>query len=183
MAKLYFRYSSMNAGKSTALLQIEDNYLRLNQQCLLFTAEIDDRFGVAKITSRLGLSRDALTFNQDTNFLDISIENFACILLDEAQFLTKEQVKQLHKLAHTRNIPIICFGLRSDFKGDGFAGSEMLLVLADAIEELKTVCQCGHKATMVARYLNGIRQKDGPQTLIGDTEYRSLCPDCFYRGE
>lgn len=181
MAKLYFRYSSMNAGKSTALLQIEDNYLRLNQQCLLFTAEIDDRFGHAKITSRLGLSRDAQTFNNQTDFSTLVTDGYACILLDEAQFLTKEQVKQIHKLAHTQNVPIICFGLRSDFKGDGFSGSEMLLVLADAIEELKTVCQCGHKATMVARYFNGVRQKEGPQTLIGDSEYRSLCPDCFYR--
>ncbi len=180
MAKLYFRYSSMNAGKSTALLQVEDNYLRLGHTCQLWTAAIDDRFGTAKITSRLGLSRDAHVFHHDTDFSIQKFENIACILLDEAQFLTKLQVQQLHKIAHTKNIPIICYGLRSDFKGEGFEGSMALLVLADAIEEIKTVCQCGRKATMVARYFNGIRQKEGPQTLIGDTEYRSLCPACFY---
>ena len=135
----------MNSGKSTQLLQIANNYESMGKTVALFTSAMDDRYGFGKITSRLNLQRDARTFSPELNFLAEDFGQTACILIDEAQFITPEQVHQLHELAHTRNIPVICFGLRTDFRGEPFVGSGMLLALADEIEEIKTICECGKK--------------------------------------
>ena len=133
MAKLFFRYSAMNAGKSTSLLQIAYNYEEQGQTVLLFTAGIDDRSGHGRIASRLGLQRDAQVFDAQTDFWALlhSQTQLACVLIDESQFLTPEQVRQLHRVAHTVGIPTICFGLRSDFQGNAFPGAAQLLTLAD----------------------------------------------------
>ena len=183
MAKLYFRYSAMNAGKSTALLQVAHNYEEQGQKVQLYTAAIDDRYGVGRITSRLGPQRGVDIFTAQTNFLD-EAPKVACILVDEAQFLSKEQVSQLHQLAQVGGVPVICYGLRSDFRGDPFPGSAYLLALADDIEEIKNICTCGKKATMNIRVdEQGRRIRDGEQVSIGGNEsYRQACGRCFYQG-
>lgn len=182
MAKLYFRYSSMNAGKSTALLQVAHNYEEQGQTVHLFTAAIDDRYLVGRITSRLGPSREASVFDSETDFLKKDLKPFACVLIDEAQFLTPHQVIQIHKLAQVQNTPVICYGLRTDFRGQPFPGSAQLLALADDIEELKNICTCGKKATMNIRVdSNGQRLVHGEQIAIGGNEsYRQVCGRCFY---
>lgn len=189
MSKLYFRYAAMNAGKSTSLLQVAHNYERHGQRVLLYTAGIDNRFGEAKITSRLGVSRDALTFEEGTDFITRLVADIgeqpdtpvACVLVDEAQFLTDVQVRSLHYFAHVYNIPVMCYGLRSDFRGNLFTGSGTLLAIADSLEELKTVCTCGKKATMNIRVdAEGHRVVTGNQIEIGDISYRQVCGSCFY---
>ena len=196
MAKLYFRYAAMNAGKSTQLLQIAHNYNSLGKQVLLMTAKIDGRFGVGRITSRLGGSRSAECFDAMTDlFREVeqfqqkagTFRDFAdddpnlFVLIDEAQFLTAEQVRQLHRAVHQLDVPVLCFGLRSDFRGEPFEGSTMLLALAESIEEIKNVCECGRKATMNARFdEQGNREHSGPQVLIGDSSYKAVCASCFY---
>jgi thymidine kinase len=182
MAKLYFRYSAMNAGKSTAMLQVAHNYEEQGQTVRLFTAAIDNRYGVGKVTSRLGPQRETEVFTQDTNFLQTIDKKIACLLVDEAQFLSKDQVKQLHQLAQVRGVPVITYGLRSDFLGEPFPGSAYLLALADDIEEIKNICTCGKKATMNIRVdENGKRIKEGEQISIGGNEsYRQACGRCFY---
>ena len=188
MAKLYFRYAAMNAGKSTALLQAAHNYEERGMQVRLFTAALDERDGAGMIASRLGLSRQAQGFGADTVFDapalwgDAGAQTPACLLIDEAQFLTRDQVQQLHRLVHRENIPVLCWGLRSDFRGQAFAGSAELLTLADDLEELKTVCACGRKASMNLRFgADGGRVTDGEQVLIGGNDrYRAVCPRCFY---
>lgn len=181
MAKLYFRYSAMNAGKSTALLQVAHNYEEQGQQVRLYTAAIDNRYGVGVVTSRLGAQRAAEVFHPDTNFLD-QVANVACLLVDESQFLTAAQVSQLHQLAQLRGVPVICYGLRSDFRGEPFPGSAYLLALADDIEEIKNICTCGKKATMNIRVdEQGRRIREGEQVSIGGNEsYRQACGRCFY---
>ncbi len=184
MAKLFFRYSAMNAGKSTSLLQIAYNYEEQGQRVQLYTAGIDDREGVGVIASRLGLQRPASIFDASTNFWD-SLQGesaLACVLIDESQFLTPAQVRQLHQLAHTRNIPVICFGLRSDFQGKPFDGAAYLLTLADDLEEIKTICACGRKATMNIRLNDaGQRVREGEQVEIGgNNRYQQVCARCFY---
>lgn len=187
MAKLFFRYSAMNAGKSTALLQIAYNYEEQGQRVLLYTAAIDDRSGAGCIASRLGLQRQARVFDAKTNFLvALSSEvDVACVLIDEAQFLSAEQARQLHRLANVRNLPVICFGLRSDFQGNAFPGSAQLLTLAEDIEEIKTICGCGRKATMNIRMDNqGRRVHAGEQVEIGgNNRYQQVCARCFYEGD
>lgn len=181
MAKLYFRYSAMNAGKSTALLQVAHNYEEQGQKVKLYTAAIDNRYGVGLITSRLGAQRHAEVFDANTNFLECT-PNVACVLVDEAQFLTAAQASQIHQLAQLRGVPVICYGLRSDFRGEPFPGSAYLLTLADDIEEIKNICTCGKKATMNIRVdQDGRRVKDGEQVSIGGNEsYRQACGRCFY---
>jgi thymidine kinase len=181
MAKLYFRYSAMNAGKSTALLQVAHNYEEQGQKVQLFTAAIDNRYGEGRITSRLGASRDALVFDTETDFVKVAT-SVACVLVDEAQFLTPQQVQQLHRLAQVKGTPVICYGLRSDFRGEPFPGSAFLLTLADDIEEIKNICTCGKKATMNIRVdASGKRLKVGEQISIGGNEsYRQACGRCFY---
>lgn len=185
MAKLFFRYSAMNAGKSTALLQIAYNYEEQGQQVHLFTARIDDRSGIGCIASRLGLQRQASVFDDQTDFFAMLGEatGLACVLIDESQFLTAEQARQLHRLANVANLPVICFGLRSDFQGNAFPGSAQLLTLADDIEEIKTICACGRKATMNIRIDdNGRRVHAGAQVEIGgNNRYQQVCARCFYK--
>ncbi len=182
MAKLYFYYSTMNAGKSTTLLQSAYNYQERNMNTLVYTAAIDDRFGVGKVTSRIGISQDAQLFNKDTDlWTEISQycerQKLHCILVDEAQFLTKQQVYQLSDVVDKLNIPVLCYGLRTDFQANLFEGSQYLLAWADQLEELKTICYCGRKANFVLR-LNAAGEvvKDGEQIQIGGNDsYLSVC--------
>ena len=149
----------------------------------LFTAAHDDRSGVGVIGSRLGLQRQAETFGPDTVFDAAWLGGgLACVLIDEAQFLTPEQVRQLHRLAHGGKVPVLCYGLRSDFRAEAFPGAAALLTLADDLEEMKTICACARKASMNLRVdAQGRRVKEGEQILIGGNEsYRAVCPNCFY---
>jgi thymidine kinase len=173
----------MNAGKSTALLQVAHNYEEQGQKVRLYTAAIDSRYGVGRVTSRLGPQRQVDTFDAHTDFLG-SVPLVACVLVDEAQFLSSGQVQQLHQLAQVRGVPVICYGLRSDFRGEPFPGSAYLLALADDIEELKNICTCGKKATMNVRVdEQGERIREGEQVSIGGNEsYRQACGRCFYAG-
>jgi thymidine kinase len=183
VGKLYFRYAAMNAGKSTALLQVAYNYEERGMRVRLFTAAHDERAGHGRIGSRLGLTREADTFGPATVFERAGLDaDLACVLIDEAQFLTPAQVRQLHRLAHAGALPVICYGLRSDFRGEAFAGSAMLLTLADDVEEMKTICACARKATMNIRIdAQGRRVQQGEQVEIGGNErYRAVCPACFY---
>ena len=187
MSKLYFRYAAMNAGKSTALLQVAHNYEERGMAVLLFTAAHDDRAGAGRIGSRLGLQRAAHTFGADTEFDRTRLQGLAgavpaCVLIDEAQFLTPAQVRQLHRMAHVEGVPVICWGLRSDFQGEPFPGAAMLLTLADDVEEMKSICACARKATMNIRLDgDGRRVQQGQQVEIGGNErYRAVCPTCFY---
>ncbi len=183
MSKLYFRYAAMNAGKSTALLQAAHNYEERGMRVQLFTAAHDSRVGQGVIGSRLGLQRQASTFGPDTNFaVEPDDPGIACLLIDEAQFLTPTQVHQLHRLAHCGGVPVICFGLRSDFRGEAFPGSARLLTLADDLEEMKTICACARKASMNIRLgPDGRRVTQGEQVEIGGNDrYRTVCPSCFY---
>jgi thymidine kinase len=187
MAKLFFRYSAMNAGKSTSLLQIAYNYEEQGQKVLLYTAGIDDRSGTGQIASRLGLQRSALVFDKSTRFsgLHEGQQNLSCVLIDESQFLLPSQVRELHVVANVHNIPVICFGLRTDFMGRPFDGAAWLLGLADDIEEIKTICSCGRKATMNIRLDDhGDRVLEGAQVEIGgNNRYQQVCARCFYLGE
>ena len=186
MSKLYFRYAAMNAGKSTALLQAAHNYEERGMRVALFTAAHDDRSGSGIIGSRLGLQRRVETFGPETVFERSCLPpDLACVLVDEAQFLTPQQVRQLHRMAHRDHLPIICFGLRSDFRGDGFPGALTLLTLADDLEEMKTICACARKASMNMRIdARGQRVLEGEQVEIGGNDrYRAVCPSCFYADE
>lgn len=186
MSKLYFRYAAMNAGKSTALLQVAHNYEERGMRVLLYTAAHDDRAGQGVIASRLGLARQAHTFGPDTGFAREPLgPGLACLLIDEAQFLTPQQVRQLHRMAHVDDLPVICYGLRSDFVGQPFPGSKALLTLADDLEEMKTICRCGRKATMNVRLdAKGNRVTQGEQVEIGGNDrYEAVCPRRFYTGQ
>ncbi len=175
----------MNAGKSTALLQTAHNYEERGMRVRLFTAAHDNRAGTGVVGSRLGLQRPVETFGPDTVFDAALLDGatpLACVLIDEAQFLQPEQVRQLHRLAHTHRLPVICYGLRSDFRGESFPGAAALLTLADDLEEMKTICACARKASMNMRIdAQGRRVKEGEQVVIGGNErYRAVCPSCFY---
>lgn len=185
MAKLYFRYGAMNAGKTTQLLQVKYNYEERGQKVLLLKPAVDNRHGIGKIKSRIGLESDAEEINQDTNLLDLlKDKEVNCVIIDEAQFLSRDQVLQLCSIVDDRNIPVIAYGLRTDFKGDLFPGSEALFSFADTIEELKTICWCGKKATMNARLLNGKPVYEGEQIQIGGNEsYISLCRKHWREGK
>lgn len=169
-------------GKSIDLLKVAYNYEERGHKVTLFTAEIDDRYAKGKITTRIGISRDAFMFNNDTN-LDSFCKSLdyipSCILIDEAQFLSKEHVKQLSDIVDYLDIPVICYGLRTDFRNELFEGSEALLSIADKIEELKTICDCGKKATCNMRIVNDRIIISGNQIVIGDLEYRSVCRKCY----
>jgi thymidine kinase len=181
LAKLYFYYSTMNAGKSTALLQASHNYEERGMRTLLYTAQIDSRDG-GRIASRIGIEREALHFFPDLNLREqIGAENrksaLACVLVDESQFLTSAQVKQLGAVVDELNIPVLCYGLRTDFRGELFPGSAQLLAWADNLVELKTICHCGRKAIMVVRVkADGTAEREGAQIEIGGNErYVPLC--------
>jgi len=176
----------MNAGKSTALIQVSHNYRENKREVVLFTAAIDHRHGRGMITSRIGPQREAEIFDSAFDFYQAMerMEGISCVLVDEAQFLTPAQVRQLHRGANLLGIPVICYGIRSDFRGDPFPGSAYLLTLAESVEELKNVCACGRKATMNPRFNAGERVFAGNQVEIeGDVEYRPMCARCFYQGE
>ena len=182
MAKLYFNYSTMNAGKTTSLLQASYNYRERGMETYLITAKADDRAGDAKIGSRIGLEADADTFDGESDLFDmiarrIKASTLACVFLDEAQFLTPDQVWQLARAVDDLGVPVMCYGLRVDFQGNAFPGSAALLALADEMREVKTICFCGKKATMVVRQdENGKVFTDGETIQIGGNEtYVSLC--------
>jgi thymidine kinase len=182
MAKLYFQYSTMNAGKSTVLLQASHNYRERGMETYLLTARFDDRAGQGRIASRIGIGEDADTFDGSTDMYALvqarkAKGEFACVFIDEAQFLTKDQVWQLARAVDDLRVPIMCYGLRVDFRGELFPGSAALLALADEMREVRTICHCGKKATMVVRRnADGKTMKDGAQVQIGGNEtYVSLC--------
>lgn len=182
MAKLYFHYSTMNAGKSTILLQAAHNYGERGMQTYLLTANLDDRAGQGRIASRIGIGTDADTFSTTDNLFDTIFNRLAkgpcaCVFLDEAQFLTKEQVWQLARAVDDLGVPVMCYGLRVDFRGELFPGSAALLALSDEMREVRTICHCGRKATMVVRQGDdGKALKEGAQVQIGGNEtYVSLC--------
>ena len=182
MAKLYFSYSSMNAGKSTILLQASHNYRERGMNTLLLTAAFDDRAGKGRIGSRIGLGADALTFAADTDIEQLTRhahqqQALDCLLVDEAQFLSVDQVWQLSVVVDQLNIPVMCYGLRTDFRGQLFPGSAVLLAVADTLREIRTICHCGRKATMVTRLTEtGETVTDGAQIEIGGNDkYVSLC--------
>ena len=182
MAKLYFHYSTMNAGKSTILLQASHNYRERGMDTYLLTAQFDKRAGEGRIGSRIGIGADADTFAEgDDLFEKIRARHaaapFACVFVDEAQFLSKDQVWQLARVVDDLRIPIMCYGLRVDFRGELFPGSSALLALADEMREVRTICHCGKKATMVVRRgADGKALRDGAQIQIGGNEtYVSLC--------
>lgn len=182
MAKLYFHYSTMNAGKSTSLLQASHNYREGGMVTYLITAQFDNRAGQARIASRIGIGEDADTFAPGEDlFAKIAAQQaagpLACVFIDEAQFLTKDQVWQLARAVDDLNVPIMCYGLRVDFQGNLFPGSAALLAWADEMREVRTICHCGKKATMVVRKgPDGAVLRDGDQVQIGGNEtYVSLC--------
>ncbi len=185
MAKLYFYYSTMNAGKSTALLQASHNYGERGMRTLVYTAKLDDRAG-GRVASRIGISADARHFTAGQDLFaeiraDLAVGPIACVLVDEAQFLSNEQVRQLARVVDELNVPVLCYGLRTDFLGRLFEGSAQLLAWADNLVEIKTVCHCGRKATMVVRVLpHGQVETAGAQVEIGGNDrYVSLCRQHF----
>ncbi len=182
MAKLYFNYSTMNAGKSTVLLQASHNYIERGMQTYLLIASFDDRAGQGRIGSRIGIGADADTFGQSDDLFDkiasrLDAGPCACIFIDEAQFLSEAQVWQLARAVDDLSVPIMCFGLRVDFRGKLFPGSAALLALSDEMREVRTICHCGKKATMVVRKSpDGVVLTDGAQVAVGGNEtYVSLC--------
>ena len=182
MAKLYFNYSSMNAGKSTALLQANHNYLERGMKTKMFTFSGDTRCEENKIVSRIGISADANSFSEATDLFqnlieDKELKKIKCVLIDEAQFLKKNQVAQLGKIVDELDIAVLAFGIRTDFQGELFEGSKYLLAWADNLKEIKTVCWCGRKATMVVRLdSKGNILSEGEQLEIGGNEkYIPLC--------
>lgn len=194
MAKLYFYYSAMNAGKTTVLLQSAHNYRERGMHPLLFTPQVDDRLSVGKIASRIGLEADALVFASATDLYEqvkqqLQLRNIHCVLVDEAQFLARDQVYQLSEVVDRLDIPVLCFGLRTDFQGELFEGSRYLLAWADQLEEIKTICHTGRKATMVVRVDDqGYALKEGSQVEIGGNERyvsvsRKAFKDVFYGGK
>ena len=182
MAKLYFYYASMNAGKSTTLLQADFNYRERGMRTALFTAAVDDRFEPGRIASRIGLSAPATPFDAGTDLHALVAADHAgallsCVLVDEAQFLTSGQVDGLARVADGLRVPVLAYGLRTDFRGELFPGSARLLALADALVEIKSVCECGRKATMNLRVdAQGRAVAHGAQTEIGGNDrYVALC--------
>jgi thymidine kinase len=186
MAKLYFYYSSMNAGKSTVLLQSSYNYQERGMGTLLFTAALDDRYGKGKISSRIGLQAEALIYGKEDDLLqmakdEIKKREINCVFVDESQFLSKAQVYQISEIVDELNIPVLAYGLRTDFQGNLFEGSQQLLAWADVLHELKTICHCGSKATMVMRVdENGTPIQEGSQVEIGGNDrYVPVCRKHF----
>ncbi len=189
MSKLYFRYGAMNCGKSTALMQVAHNYRERGMKALILKPFIDTKGG-EQVISRLGITKDVDFLIEKTcdvydavNIYSQKEGNPNCILVDEAQFFKKEQIDQFFRVAVEMKIPVICYGLRTDFLMNGFEGSERLLLLAHSIEELKTICRCGKKAMLNARKVNGEFVFEGEQVAIeegGVIEYEALCPRCYF---
>ena len=217
MAKLYFYYAAMNAGKTTRLLQSNFNYKERGMNTIIYTTILDNRFGKEVVASRIGLSEHSNTFDANTNIYEdvksivikkednskecincicvdedqsnkgkpnnIHTKNISCVLIDEAQFLSKQQVKQLCQIVDEFNIPVLAYGLRSDFLGEALEGSKYLLLWADELIEIKTMCFCGRKATMNAKFADGKIVRSGNQVDIGGNDkYISLCRKHFNEG-
>lgn len=190
MSKLYFRYGAMNSGKSTNLMQVAYNYEERGMKVKIFKPQVDTKGG-NRLVSRLGVVREAdFSVRTSDDLYDVTekwIQNegkIHCILVDEVQFLKAEQIDQLLKVAIVLKVPVICYGLRTDFLMNGFEGSARLLLLAHSIEELKTICTCGKKALLNGRKINGEFIFEGAQVAIdleGDVEYQSLCADCYFK--
>ncbi|MFC3059615.1 thymidine kinase [Paenirhodobacter populi] len=182
MAKLYFHYSTMNAGKSTILLQASHNYIERGMRTFLVTAGFDQRAGTGRIASRIGIAAEAACFDVTTDMFRMIAARLdegpcACVFIDEAQFLSRDQVWQLARAVDDLHVPVMCYGLRVDFRGELFPGSAALLALADEMREVRTICHCGRKATMVVRLgPDGLPLREGAQVQIGGNEtYVSLC--------
>ncbi len=182
MAKLYFHYSTMNAGKSTALLQASYNYVERGMETYLLTADFDGRSGQGQIASRIGIAAEADTYASDSDLFAMIAGRLAkgpvaCVMVDEAQWLTREQVWQLARAVDDLDVPVMCYGLRVDFRGELFPGSATLLALADEMREVRTICHCGKKATMVIRVdAEGNALMEGAQVEVGGNDrYISLC--------
>ena len=189
MATLHFIYSTMNAGKSTALLQASHGYRERDLGTMVFTSSKDDRYGESEVVSRIGLRTAAHTYAESDNILMMVQDQnkkseLNCVLIDEAQFLTKDQVEQLGKIVDELSITVMAFGIRTDFQGELFEGSKYLLAWADRLKELRAVCHCGKKATMIVRVSEDSSIiRSGDQVEIGGNErYLSLCRKCFYDG-
>lgn len=190
MSKLYFRYGAMNSGKSTHLMQVAFNYEERGMKVIIAKPKVDSKGG-EKLISRLGVDRKVdLLISKDDNVFEIinryleEGKNIDCILVDEVQFMKANQIDQLFELAVKLDIPIICYGLRTDFKRNGFEGSQRLLLLAHSIEEMKTICACGKKAIFNGRKINGKFVFEGEQIAIdeqNDVKYESLCGHCYYK--
>ena len=186
MAKLYFYYSSMNAGKSTNLLQSSYNYRERGMNTLVLAPQLDDRYGSGRVTSRIGIEAEARTFTNETDLYGLVNElthesPLHCVLIDEAQFLTRDQVFQLSEVTDQLNIPVLAYGLRTDFQGEPFEGSKYLLAWSDNLKEIKAICHCGTKATMVLRMDDsGKAVTQGSQVEIGGNDrYVSMCRKHF----
>lgn len=181
MAQLYYRYSTMNAGKSIELIKVAYNYEERGKNVLTLVPSIDDRYGRGVITSRIGIQREATIVSEDTNILELFMaedmkKKIDCVLVDECQFLSKHHVQELVEIVDSFDVPVLAYGLKNDFKNELFEGSYYMLVYADKIEEIKTICWCGRKATMVARVVDGKFVKQGEQVLVGGNDmYVSLC--------
>jgi len=184
MAKLFFRYSTMNAGKSIDLLRCNHNYLENNKKTLCFTSAKDNRYGEGKITSRIGISIDAILIHDNTNIYSIvkKESDISCVFIDEVQFLNKEQIFQLSDIVDELDIPVICYGLRSDYMLNAFESSKYLMAIADNLEEIKTICfECKSKKAIInSKILNGKILTEGEQVQIGGNEtYKPLCRKCY----
>lgn len=181
MAQLYYRYSTMNAGKSIELIKVAYNYEERGKHVLALVPAVDDRYGAGVITSRIGIQRDAMAVTDETNILELFMrenekEKIDCVLIDECQFLKKHHVQELVEIVDSLEVPVLAYGLKNDFRNELFEGSYYMLIYADKIEEIKTICWCGRKATMVARVVDGKFVKQGKQVLIGGNDmYVSLC--------
>ena len=190
MSKLYFRYGAMNSGKSTHLMQVAYNYEERGMNVVIIKPKVDSKGG-EKLLSRLGVARKVdLLISEDDNIFDIiknynkEVKKIDCILVDEVQFLKSHQIDELFEVAVCLDIPVICYGLRTDFKMQGFEGSTRLLLLAHSIEELKTICKCGRKAVLNGRKINGKFVFEGEQVAIDNVdnvEYESLCGHCYFK--
>ena len=184
MAQLYFKYGAMGSSKSANALMARFNYEERGQETLLVKPQLDTRDGDHMVSSRIGLKHPCVYFHEIQAMADQELQKYACIIVDEAQFLTKEEVYYLVHLVDDCNIPVICYGLRSDFSLKGFPGSTRLLELAHTIEEMKTICTCGRKATCNCRKVNGEFVFEGEQVAIdleNDVQYVSMCPQCYFR--
>ncbi|QAT43197.1 thymidine kinase [Aminipila luticellarii] len=181
MAQLYYRYSTMNAGKSIELIKVAYNYEERGKRVLTLVPSVDDRYGAGVITSRIGIQREAIMVADDTNILELFLsentkQKVDCVLVDECQFLKKHHVQELVEIVDSCDVPVLAYGLKNDFRNELFEGSYYMLVYADKIEEIKTICWCGRKATMVARIVDGKFVKQGEQVVVGGNDmYVSLC--------
>jgi thymidine kinase len=189
MAQLYYRYSTMNAGKSIELIKVAHNYEERGKRVLALIPSVDNRYGKGRIASRIGVSREAIAVGDDTRIFDLFLEAQSedpvhCVLIDECQFLKKQHVEDLVRIVDDYDTPVLAYGLKNDFRNELFEGSYYMLVYADKIEEIKTICHCGRKATMVARIVDGQMVRSGEQIVIGGNEmYVSLCRKHYHLGD